>query len=136
MTSKARDARGGGERGDWVLGSDIGGTFTDVVLTAPDGTLTAVKQLTTPEAPERGVVSAIRRALAEAGADASRVRRVVHGTTLAANAIIERKGARVAFVATRGFGDLLRIGRTARVEDDRYDLHFDESEPPIAKDRD
>jgi N-methylhydantoinase A len=61
--------------------------------------------------------------------------RVVHGTTLATNAVIERRGARTAFVTTAGFGDLLRIGRSARVEEDRYDLHFAQPEPPLPRER-
>ncbi len=114
-----------------VLGADIGGTFTDVVLSLGDGRLHVAKQLTTPDAPERAVLEGARRVLAETGVSPDRVARVVHGTTLATNAVIERKGARVAFVTTEGFGDLLRIGREARVEDDRYDLHFEPTPPPL-----
>lgn len=114
-----------------VLGADIGGTFTDVVLTRGDGRLLVAKQLTTPAAPEEAVLAAVGRVLEESGVDGGSVVRVVHGTTLATNAVIERTGARVAFVTTGGFGDLLRIGREARVEDDRYDLHFDPAEPPL-----
>src|SRR5207245_2770147 len=55
----------------------------------------------------------------------------VHGTTLATNVILERRGARVAFVTTAGFGDLLRLGREARVEGDRYDLFFRTPDPPV-----
>lgn len=118
-----------------VLGADIGGTFTDVVLSLDDGSLHALKQLSTPDAPERSVLDAVARALAESGVAASEVRRVVHGTTLATNAVIERKGARVAFLTTAGFGDLLRIGREARVEDERYDLHFPATQPPLPRSR-
>jgi N-methylhydantoinase A len=116
-----------------VLGADIGGTFTDVVLTRGDGRMHVAKQLTTPDAPEESVLEVVKRVLDEAGVDASSVSRVVHGTTLATNAVIERKGARVAFVTSEGFGDLLRIGREARVEDDRYDLHFDPAPPPLGR---
>ena len=116
-----------------VLGADIGGTFTDVVLTRGDGTLHVAKQLTSPEAPERSVLEAVQRVLDDSGAAPESIVRVVHGTTLATNAVIERKGARVAFIATEGFGDLLRIGREARVEDDRYDLHFDPAPPPLRR---
>lgn len=114
-----------------VLGADIGGTFTDVVLTRGDGRLHVAKQLSSPDAPEKSVLMAVERVLAEAGMPASSIDRVVHGTTLATNAVIERRGASVAFVTSEGFGDLLRIGREARVEDDRYDLHFDPSPPPL-----
>ncbi|HIE62391.1 MAG TPA: hydantoinase/oxoprolinase family protein, partial [Microbacterium sp.] len=116
-----------------VISADIGGTFTDVVLTRGDGRMHVAKQLTTPEAPEESVLEGVRRVLDEANVPASSIVRVVHGTTLAANAVIERKGARVAFVTTEGFGDLLRIGREARVEDDRYDLHFDPALPPLRR---
>ena len=116
-----------------VLGADIGGTFTDVVLTRGDGRLHVAKQLTSPEAPERSVLEAVERVLAESGVAPSSITRVVHGTTLATNAVIERKGARVAFVTTEGFGDLLRIGREARVEDDRYDLHFEPTPSPLSR---
>ena len=91
------------------------------------------KQLTTPAAPEEAVLAGVRRVIAEAGISASSIVRVVHGTTLATNAVIERKGASVAFVTTSGFGDLLRIGREARVEEDRYDLHFDPAPAPIRR---
>jgi N-methylhydantoinase A len=116
-----------------VLGSDIGGTFTDIVLTRADGRLHVVKQLSTPSAPEQSVLEGIARILAETGIDAGSISRVVHGTTLATNAVIERRGARVAFVTTEGFGDLLRIGREARVEDDRYDLFFEPAPPPLPR---
>jgi N-methylhydantoinase A len=116
-----------------ILGADIGGTFTDVVLTRADGRLHVVKQLTTPDAPEQSVLEGVERVLANAGMPASSISRVVHGTTLATNAVIERSGARVAFVTTEGFGDLLRIGREARVEDDRYDLLFEPASPPVGR---
>ena len=59
------------------------------------------------------------------------VSRVVHGTTLATNVILEQKGSPLAFVVTEGFADLLRLGREARVEDDRYDLFFTTPAPPV-----
>ena len=117
---------------DWILASDIGGTFTDIVLAGPDGGWTSVKQLTTPEAPERSVVEGTQLALTQAGISPDRIARVVHGTTLATNAVIERRGARTAFVTTEGFGDLLRISRAARVEEDRYDLHFQNQAAPVS----
>jgi N-methylhydantoinase A len=115
------------------LGADIGGTFTDIVLTHEDGRMHVVKQLSTPSVPEQSVLEGISRILQEAKIEPGSVSRVVHGTTLATNAVIERKGARVAFVTTEGFGDLMRIGREARVEDDRYDLFFEPSAPPLPR---
>ena len=117
----------------WVLGSDIGGTFTDIVLAGPGGAWSSIKQLTTPDAPERGVVEGARRAIEQAGIHPEQIERVVHGTTLATNAVIERRGARTAFVTTAGYGDLLHIGRNARVEQDRYDLHFAPAPAPLPR---
>jgi len=132
---RVREGRGGRAMSErCVLGADIGGTFSDIVLTRGDGRLHVVKQLTTPAAPEQSVLAGIERLLATTGVDPASIERVVHGTTLATNAVIEHKGARVAFVTTRGFGDLLRIGREARVEDDRYDLFFEPSPPAVARD--
>jgi N-methylhydantoinase A len=85
---------------------DVGGTFTDLIGVSRAG-LAAVKVPSTPREPERAVLDA----LARAGASEARL---VHGSTVATNAILERKGARTAFVATRGFADLLEIGRQER----------------------
>jgi N-methylhydantoinase A len=117
----------------FFVGADIGGTFTDVVLAGADASLCVAKQLTTPEAPERAVLEAVARVLEQGRARPDEVSRVVHGTTLAANAVLEGRGARVAFVTSAGFGDLLRIGREMRVEDDRYDLHFAPAPPRLAR---
>ena len=109
----------------------MGGTFTDVVLAGADGSVRIGKVLTTPEDPRVGVVDGIRQVLAGAGIDAGAVSRVVHGTTLATNVVIERSGGPVALVTTAGFADLLRLGREARVEDDRYDLFFTPMPAPV-----
>ena len=82
------------------LAVDIGGTFTDVVLEMDDKAH-AIKVLTTTDAPERGVIEGVRPCWRKPGA--RRPRSVVHGTTLATNALIERKGARTALVTTAGF---------------------------------
>jgi N-methylhydantoinase A len=96
------------------LAADIGGTFTDVVLESPAGRDTA-KVLTTPS-PEVGVLDGIRRVLGTAGLPPSEVSVFVHGTTLATNALIERKGARAAFVTTEGLRDILEMGYEKRFE--------------------
>ncbi|HEV2310861.1 MAG TPA: hydantoinase/oxoprolinase N-terminal domain-containing protein, partial [Acidimicrobiia bacterium] len=114
-----------------VVGVDIGGTFTDVALLDAEGRLTVGKQATTPEDPRVGVVEALRRVLGDAGVDAGAVTRVVHGTTLATNVVVERRGGPVALVTTEGFGDLLALGRQARVEDDRYDLGYTPPAPLV-----
>jgi N-methylhydantoinase A len=121
----------GGGNGRASLGVDIGGTFTDVVLSAGDGAVHVRKVLTTPDDPRRAVRRGIEEVLAQAGTAPADVTRVVHGTTLATNLILQRTGATVGFVTTAGFGDMLRLGREARVEGDRYDLFFAKPEPPV-----
>ena len=114
-----------------ALGIDIGGTFTDIVVAGPDGVVSVVKQLTTPRHPADAAVAGAQTALANAGISPELVTRVVHGTTLATNAILERRDIPVAYVTTRGFGSLLQLGRHARVEDERYDLAFESPAPPV-----
>jgi N-methylhydantoinase A/oxoprolinase/acetone carboxylase beta subunit len=102
------------------LAFDVGGTFTDVVLVDDDGTLTVEKVLTTPDAPERGAKLGSSAALDRVEADIADVGLGVHGTTLVANAIIERRGARTGMVTTRGFEDVIEIAHGERY--DMYDL--------------
>ncbi len=85
------------------IGADVGGTFTDVVVSGDDGRLTFTKVLSTPPAYDRAVVEAVG---ALGGAD-----EVVHGTTVATNAVLERRGARTAVVTTEGFRDVLELRR-------------------------
>lgn len=112
---------------------DIGGTFTDIVLARPDGGAAVLKVLTDRAQPDRAVVAGVREILEREQVAATDVARVVHGTTLATNTVLERTGPPIAFVVTEGFGDLLHIGREARVEDDRYDLFFTSAEPPLPR---
>ena len=109
------------------LGVDIGGTFTDVALQNGPARHTA-KVLTTVKAPERGVLEAVRLVLEQAALAPSAVSTVIHGTTLATNAIIERKGARTALLTTDGFRDTVEIRQESRF--DQYDLHI-ELPPPL-----
>lgn len=102
------------------LAFDVGGTFTDVVVADVDGRLTVEKVLTTPEAPEMGAQAGSAAALSRAGADVCDVEVGVHGTTLVANAIIERRGARIGMLTTLGFEDAIEIGWGERY--DMYDL--------------
>src|ERR1700733_8651946 len=88
------------------LAVDIGGTFTDVVLDLPDRTL-STKLLTTHTAPDEAVIAGTETILREAGVPASALDLVIHGTTLATNSLIERKGARAALITTAGFRDSL-----------------------------
>ena len=84
--------------------------------------------LTTPRAPEDGVVAALRSVTAEAGIAPGEVSLIIHGTTLATNALIERKGARTALITTEGFRDVVEIGHEKRYE--HYDLNL-ELPPPL-----
>ena len=111
------------------LAADIGGTFTDVVLESPTGRDT-VKVLTTA-APEIGVLEGVRRVLATAGLPPSEVSVFVHGTTLATNALIERKGARTAFVTTEGMRDILEMGYEKRFE--QYDVYMERPLPLVPR---
>ncbi|MGH7120093.1 MAG: hydantoinase/oxoprolinase N-terminal domain-containing protein, partial [Acetobacteraceae bacterium] len=95
------------------LAVDIGGTFTDLALEHPGGLATA-KILTTPAAPEEAVIEGIRGILARAGLEPGAIGIVIHGTTLATNAIIERKGARTALITTAGFRDVLAMRNESR----------------------
>jgi N-methylhydantoinase A len=113
------------------LAVDIGGTFTDVVLETSTRAH-SIKLLTTPDAPERAVLDGVRTILAEAKVAASDVTLVVHGTTLATNALIERKGARTALVTTEGFRDSLEIAWEHRFE--QYDIYMERPEPLVPRD--
>src|SRR5436190_16355992 len=104
------------------LGVDIGGTFTDVALEVDTRRYTA-KGLTTTRAPEAGVLAIMRAIIAEAGITPGDVQLIVHGTTLATNALIERKGAKTALLTTEGFRDVLEIRHENRFE--QYDVNID-----------
>ncbi len=103
------------------LAVDIGGTFTDLALEHPGGRST-IKVLTTPEAPEQGVLAGVGAILGATGLAAADIAIVIHGTTLATNAMIERKGARTALLTTQGFRDVLAMGNESRY--DQYDLNI------------
>jgi N-methylhydantoinase A len=123
-----------GESLPLYMGIDIGGTFTDVVLCGPPGVGPFVaKTLTTPDDPVEGVVEGLVSALDQAGARCQDVARAVHGTTLATNLILERRGARVAFVATAGFGDMFQIGRNMRPDRDAYNMLYRRPQPLIPR---
>ena len=95
------------------LAVDIGGTFTDIAIEI-DGEISTAKTLTTPERPVDGVIRGIGFALEQAGLDPSQFTSVIHGTTLATNALIERRGAKVGVIGTEGFRDILEIGYERR----------------------
>jgi N-methylhydantoinase A len=112
------------------LGVDIGGTFTDVALEA-GGRRYSAKILTTPEAPERAVLAAIGVVLREAALSPGDLSIIIHGTTLATNAIIERKGAKTALLTTEGFRDTIEIRHENRFE--QYDVNIDLPPPLVPR---
>ncbi len=114
------------------LAVDIGGTFTDVALETAAGRVTA-KVSTTPSAPEQGVMQGIEAALTSAGCTLGDIALVIHGTTLATNALIERKGAVTALITTEGFRDSVEIGYEHRFE--QYDVYLDKPEPLVPRAR-
>ncbi|MCP5076172.1 MAG: hydantoinase/oxoprolinase family protein [Rhodobacteraceae bacterium] len=103
------------------LGVDIGGTFTDVVL-ENHGELTSVKVLTTNDAPERAILDGIKQVCSDANVAVSQVSSIIHGTTLATNALIERSGAKTALITTKGFRDVIEMRTESRFE--QYDLNL------------
>ena len=112
------------------LAVDIGGTFTDVVLETPQARFSA-KVLTTKAAPEEGVLDGMLRALKLAKMAPAEVGLIVHGTTLATNAIIERKGAKTALVTTQGFRDSIEMAQENRFE--QYDIFIEKPEPLVPR---
>ena len=112
------------------LAVDIGGTFTDVVLEGPSGRVTT-KVLTTPAAPEEGVIEGIGVVLKASGIAPGAIGLFIHGTTLATNALIERKGAKTAFVTTAGLRDILEMGYEKRFE--QYDVYMDKPAPLVPR---
>ena len=112
------------------LAIDIGGTFTDVVAETPAG-LFSVKVLTTPQSPELGALDGVGRLLDELNLTYSDITTIIHGTTLATNALIERKGAKTAFVTTAGFRDVLEMRYEKRF--DQYALDIQMPEPLVPR---
>jgi len=113
------------------LGVDIGGTFTDIVLLGEDGTVHTKKILSTPDDYSRAIEDGIRQLLTETGVAPGDITEVAHGTTVATNAIIERKGVRVALVTTEGFRDVLEIARYRAPQ--LYDVYFRKPEPLVER---
>jgi len=109
------------------IGIDIGGTFTDFVIFSPEnGNLRTFKLLSTPSDPAEAVLLGLKKIFAQHG---TKHATVIHGSTVATNALLERKGARTAFIATRGFKDILQIGRQNRPA--LYDLFADPPAPLV-----
>jgi len=111
------------ETDSYRVGFDVGGTFTDFVLQAPSGELRTAKRLTTYPDPSDACLAGLDALMAEAGAAWTELAHAVHGTTLGSNIVIERKGQHVALLTTRGFRDVLIIGREKRYQ--VYDLQLE-----------
>lgn len=112
------------------LAVDIGGTFTDVALDTGE-TLYTCKVLTTSRAPQEGVMQGIGEVMPQAGIAPQDVDLIIHGTTLATNTIIERKGARTAMLVTEGFRDSVEMGYEHRFE--QYDINIDKPKPLVPR---
>jgi N-methylhydantoinase A len=115
------------------LGVDVGGTFTDAVLISEEtGEIHIAKVPSTPRDPSIGFLAAVNQILAKAGTEALNISYLVHGTTVATNALIEGKNPKTAFITTEGFRDLLEIGRQVRPS--LYDIHFEKLKPLVPRD--
>ena len=114
-----------------AIGIDIGGTFIDVVLVG-DEEARLVKIPSTPDAPHRAVLTGLKELIDRGVVDPDAVRGIAHGSTVATNALLEGKWARTALITTRGFRDVLEIGRQARPG--LYDLSIDRPEPIVPRD--
>ncbi len=117
--------------GSWRVGFDVGGTFTDFVLQSPSGRLSTAKRLTTYPDPSQACLEGLDELMARSGAPWTELLQAVHGTTLGSNIVIERKGRGVALLTTRGFRDVLIIGREKRYQ--VYDLQIEKPAPLIPR---
>ena len=114
------------------LSVDVGGTFTDIVL-FDDATKTihATKVLSTPQDQSIGLIEGIKKICAQVGIDYGEITYFIHGTTVATNALLERKGAKTALITTEGFRDVFEIGRQRRP--DIYNFWVKRSKPPVPR---
>ena len=117
------------------VGIDVGGTFTDLFVSAADGAVRSYKVLSTPHDPSEGVVDGLR-AIAEAESEelravAGRIRTIVHGTTVTTNAVLTRRGARTGLITTEGVRDALEMRRGVR--EDQYDNRLRNVEPLVPR---
>jgi len=117
-------------RQDARLGVDIGGTFTDVVLETR-GESFSIKVLTNYDAPEQAILDGMQAVCAKAGIMPHDITQIIHGTTLATNALIERRGAKTALITTEGFRDVIEMRTESRFE--QYDLNLQLPEPLLPR---
>ena len=112
------------------LGVDIGGTFTDVVLEYRTE-LYSAKVLTTYTAPEHAIIEGMHQVCEQSGIEPAQINQIIHGTTLATNALIERQGAKTALITTEGFRDVIEMRTESRFE--QYDLNLALPEPLLPR---
>lgn len=118
----------------WLIGVDVGGTFTDFFAYNPDTRdVRLFKTPSTPKNPASAIADGLLALCAEYGIAATSVERVSHGTTVATNALIQRKGGNVAVITTRGFRDLLEVGRQSRPH--LYSFQIDQPAPLVSRER-
>jgi N-methylhydantoinase A len=118
----------------WTIGVDVGGTFTDFyALSEASGEVWLHKRPSTPDDPGRAIVEGVEAFASAPGRAGADVRRLAHGTTVGTNALIQRQGGKVALITTRGFRDLLEIGRQIRPH--MYDLYADFPPPLVPRAR-
>jgi N-methylhydantoinase A len=113
------------------IGVDVGGTFTDIVLALPNGRIHVNKTTTTPADPGEGVAAGVAAVLADARLNPREVAEVVHGTTVASNTILQKVGARTGLLTTRGFRDVLEIGRIRTPG--MFDVAWSKPEPLVPR---
>src|SRR5207253_1166075 len=104
------------------VGIDIGGTFTDIVMLAPGGRVSTAKVLSTPDDYSRGIIEGLTELMETEKVDPGALSQIMHGTTVATNALLEGKGAKVALITTNGFRDVLEIRRLRMPA--LYDIRF------------
>jgi N-methylhydantoinase A len=120
-----------GASGKVRIAVDIGGTFTDIVLMKPDGVLSEGKVSTTPDDPSRAVIAGVLTLLREHGVPPADVAEILHGTTVGSNTILQRRGAKTGLITTRGFRDVLEIGRIRMPE--MFDLAWTKPAPLVPR---
>lgn len=114
------------------IGIDVGGTFTDFVLSNPnDGSLTYYKEPSTPDDPSRALIEGLQSLLTKAGMTSADVGTLMHGTTIGLNAIIQRRGATIALVVSKGYRDILEIARSRMPSS--FDFHASKEEPLVPR---
>ena len=116
----------------WRLGVDIGGTFTDLVLESSNGVQTSTKVLTTYDTPEDAIITGLQTVCKQVTIQPDKISQIIHGTTLATNALIERRGAKTALITTQGFRDVIEMRTESRFE--QYDLNLTLPAPLLTRD--